>query len=552
MILRLLLTTILQWIVIFAFTQKDSKLTAKLDSVLLKGNKPGWPGCACLVTDNGNIIYEKAFGLADVRQKIPINLETIMGIGSVSKQFTAYALLLLEKQGKLSLNDPVTKYIELPYLDDTIRLHHLLTHTSGFHECTNMFDILYGDPERMRTMKKIEEFIKNHRTLEFIPGTQYNYNNTGYSLAAFIIERVSGEPFKEYLKRNIFQPLKMKSTNVIINHDSSFAGLAIPYKMNSVDKILIDSLKHNFYGLTGLFTSVTDLVKWDGHLAELDQLNDSLYTKLTAPNYLKNGKPIHYGFGLEIGTYLGHKVIAHSGRDNGYTSYYLRFPQRKLSFITLCNNRYFLPWDLSYRMADVLLPTSGEKENIPANQKMNDSISFQLKNLVNYTGLFWSPQKRFERDAVIRIELRDNDLFLVFAGRSRQLIPVSTKKLLPENSGEQWLLKFDEKQSIDRIVVLSNGDSSAVYYKVKPFSDETAGPVAGTYRSDELGISVTIRKDSERWILDHPEMGPLNLLPVFERGFNSKMGILVWEVGNNDRFRLLYEDISHLYFHRIQ
>ena len=526
--------------------QQNAVLKKSLDSVFLRNKAAGIPGCACAVVQKGEVIYKNAFGRADIKQQVPITTGTIMGIGSVSKHFTAYALLLLQQQGKLSLNDPVTRYVPLPFLHDTIRIYHLLTHTAGFHESNSLFDILYGDPERMRSMGVIDTFVRNHRLLEFTPGTRYSYNNSGYSLAAFIVEKVSGESFPQFMRNHVFQPLHMNNSQVITDHTIDVPGLAAPYKMKASGDFIIDSLKHNFYGFTGVFTTVSDLIKWDAWLTSLEEKDNSLYRELTMPRYLKNGKPLYYGYGLQVVNYHGYKVIAHSGRDNGYTAYYVRFPEPELSLIAICNNRQGIPWDMCYAMANKILPAKNNAARVNASAATTP-VAKQTINPEQYTGLFWSPQKKFERDAVIKTEARGDDLFMISGGRSRQMQPLERGQFKPVNTGEVW------KYNQGNFIVSADNDTTAVYYPVQPYRGEASLPLLeGSYRSDELGITVTIQQEGQQLILHHPNMGKLQLLPLFHKGFTSKFGILVWDTVNNDRFRLLYEDITRLYFYRVE
>ena len=344
--------------------QKSPKENAKssalspneqVDKLFAEWDNDHSPGASVAIIKDGTIIYKKGYGMANLEYDIPNTPSTIFGIASLSKQFTAFSILLLEKEGKLSLEDDIRKYIpEVPDFGTTITIRNLATHTSGIKEQNFLLRIsglLFDDAI---TRKRVLKLITRQKELNFTPGAELSYSNTGFGLLAEVVARVSGVSFAQFARTNIFEPLKMINTLVhdtregIIKHRaSSYEEYEGGYK-NAI-------LNMNIVGSTGVFTTVEDLSLWVQNFSNPTVGDADLINKMNTPTILNNGETTNGALGQFLGSYKGLNEISHSGKYAGFRAYLLRFPDLEFSVIVLANyGEIFVP-DLAYEIADIYL-----------------------------------------------------------------------------------------------------------------------------------------------------------------------------------------------------
>ena len=296
------------------------------------------PGCAVGVATAGKPALAKGYGMADLEHDVPITPETIFEAGSVSKQFTAAAVLLLAREGKLSLDDPVKKYVpELPEYPQPLLIRHMLNHTSGLRDWGSVAGIA-GWPRttRVHTHAHVLDIVSRQRALNFTPGTRWSYSNTGFNLAAIIVQRVSGMPFPEFTRTRLFQPLGMTHTSWRDDYTRIVKGRAIAYSTGP-DGFRTNMPFENVYGNGGLLTTVGDLLKWNENFTEHRVGDAALAVEQQTPGKFNDGRPHGYGLGLYIGKYKGLNEVDHSGTTAGYSAFLTRFPDQHLSVAVLCN-----------------------------------------------------------------------------------------------------------------------------------------------------------------------------------------------------------------------
>ena len=278
-------------------------------------DKPGSPGCALGVYRNGSIAYAHGYGMASLELGVPITPQTVFDIGSTSKQFTAFSILLLQQQGKLSVDDDIRKFMpEIPDYGHRITLHHLMTHTSGMRDYAGLFD-LAGVPEQNLTNDQdAVDLIVRQKALNFNPGEEWDYSNTGFFLLSQVVKRVTGKTLRDFDQENIFTPLGMRSTQIFNDHT-----LVIPHRATgySYDK------ERNAFGVemsnfeqTGdgsVQTSVEDLQKWDENFYTVKLGGPDLISQMQVVGKLNNGKEHSYAAGLEITKYRGQPAVRHGG-----------------------------------------------------------------------------------------------------------------------------------------------------------------------------------------------------------------------------------------------
>jgi CubicO group peptidase (beta-lactamase class C family) len=323
-----------------ALTQ-DAGLAAALDAELSAAYKPGEPGAAVIVVRDGRTVLRKAYGMASLELGVPMRPEHVFRIGSITKQFTAAAILILAQQGKLGLQDPITRHLpDYPMHSQTITIEHLLTHTSGIRSYTGM-------PSFWKTMAIDEDLTGMIATfkdepLEFDPGSKWRYNNSGYFLLGAIIEKVSGQGYAEFLQKNVFAPLGMTHT---------FYGDNEPIVPNRVQGYRRDgerlvnaaylSMKKP-YAAGSLLSNVDDLALWDASLYTEKLLTVESKRRAFTAYRLSDGRSTHYGLGWGIGEKDGRPTISHGGGINGFLTQAIRIPDARV-FVALLTNREFEP-----------------------------------------------------------------------------------------------------------------------------------------------------------------------------------------------------------------
>ncbi len=336
---------------------------AQIDAVFADLDRDG-PGCALGVYRDGELVYEKGYGSANLDWGIDIDPSTVFYVGSVSKQFTAAAIALLARGGRLSLDDDIRRWIpELPEYRTTVTVGHLVNHTGGIMDMyaammdseMNIFDPI-DSPEAIGVLAS--------KPLDFDPGERWSYSNGGYFLLSQIVERASGMSFTEFTTRNIFEPLGMMDT-----HFHSDPGHVIPRRAMSYEADESGNIKQNyvstfaFVGQGGLYSTVGDLIRWDRNFYESRVGGAGFSEYMETTGSLNDGSAIDYAFGLRHDEYRGQHTVGHSGGMMGFRAYMERFPDQHFTVATLCNQSEINPAALSRRVADLYLADVLEPES---------------------------------------------------------------------------------------------------------------------------------------------------------------------------------------------
>ncbi|MCC7186341.1 MAG: beta-lactamase family protein [Acidobacteria bacterium] len=336
---------------------------AAVDKVFAAWNT-STPGCAIGVAENGVPVLQRAYGMADLEHAAPNTPDTIFEAGSVSKQFTAAAMILLARDGKVSLDDDVRKYVpELPAYQAPVTIRHMLSHTSGLRDWGSLAGIA-GMPRgsRVYTHGHVVDLLSRQTTLNFAPGTRWSYSNSGYNLAAVIIARVSGMSFAEFSRTRLFQPLGLTRTSWRDDYARVIPGRAIGYSM-SFGRFVQDMPFENVHGNGGLLTTVGDLLKWQAALTSGPLKGAALADEQQTLAKLNDGRELHYGLGVFRGTYKGVPEVYHSGATAGYRAFLTEYPSAKLTIAVLCNAGNAAPATFVRAVSDLYL---GDKANANA------------------------------------------------------------------------------------------------------------------------------------------------------------------------------------------
>ncbi|MBI5352337.1 MAG: serine hydrolase [Chloroflexi bacterium] len=330
--------------------QPDNHLTQTIDTLIQESYKPAQPGVAVIVVKDGKTVFRKGHGMANLELDVPIEPDMVFRIGSVTKQFTAVAILMLAEQGKLSFDDSISKFLpDYPTHDYLITVKHLLTHTSGIKSYTSM-------PEWIPlwrkdfTVQELVDFFK-HQPMLSAPGKRWAYNNSGYILLGAIIEKVTGQTYGQFVQKNIFEPLEMKQSY----YDDPLQ--VIPRRVAGYDKSPNGFTNAAYISMTqpyaagALASTVDDLALWDTALYTEKLLKPESLKQAHISYHLLDGSPTAYGFGWMISEYAGHRVIEHSGGIQGFRSHTMRLPDNRVFVAVLSNNGGVSPQKLAFKIA---------------------------------------------------------------------------------------------------------------------------------------------------------------------------------------------------------
>jgi len=341
----------------------------RIDSVFAAWDTTRSPGCALGVSQNGNQVYLRGYGMSNLEYDVPISPDSIFNIGSVSKQFTAFSIALLASDGKLSLDDDVRRYLpEVPEFGQKITLRHLLTHTSGLRDVGALLGLAGwrvsdGNPGATFVASRLHEPVTvadvlrmtaRQKSLDFMPGAEFLYNNTGYKLLAVIVERVSAQTFREFAEARIFRPLNMHDTQVLDDPGTIVRRRASAYQpLPGGWRIHVPATWT--VGSSGVYSTVGDLLTWEENFVDARGRERAVLDEMQTPSRLNDGTPTGYGFGIGSRTHRGFGAIGHGGDDQGYLSEVVRFPDQRLAIAVLCNASTIYPRPLADRVAEIVL-----------------------------------------------------------------------------------------------------------------------------------------------------------------------------------------------------
>lgn len=394
-----------------------------VDRLFSQWDKPDTPGCALAIVKDEKIIYKRGYGSANLEHGIPIKPNSVFYVGSVSKQFVAISIAMLAKEGKVSLDDDVRKYIpELPDYRATITICNLIHHTSGLRDYLALLEIA-GIDFGVFHEEDVLELIARQKELNFKPGEEYLYSNSGYFLLGIIVKRISGKTLRQFTEENIFKPLGMKDSHFHDDYTQLIKNRAWGYFPADRGRYRNFISTFDCVGSGGLYTTVEDLFLWDQNFFHCRVGGKELISQMETPGKLNNGKKLDYAFGLVVGSYRGLKTVSHAGALGGFKACLVRFPEQSFSVICLSNLSSFNPTKLSFQVADIYLVNAfkegqqAQKEEpikLPE-EKLKEKWAPKAEQLEEYQGEYFSE----ELQVSFKLSLKEGKLYIVHRNASR-------------------------------------------------------------------------------------------------------------------------------------
>jgi CubicO group peptidase (beta-lactamase class C family) len=484
--------------------QSNAVPEIKVDALFAKWTA-ATPGCAVGVAAGGKIVLERAYGMADLEHDAPNRPDTIFEAGSVAKQFTAAAVLLLARDGKLSLDDPARKYLpELPDYGTPLTIRHMLQHTSGLRDWGGVEEIA-GWPRTSRVYSQVHvvDIASRQQRLNFTPGTRWSYSNTGYNLAAIIVARVSGEPFSEFTRKRIFQPLGMSRTSWRDDFRRVVKGRAIAYG-ETAGTIHANMPFENAHGNGGLLTTVGDLLRWNENFVEPRVGDAATLRDQQAPGRLNDGREHGYGFGLFIGRYKGLPEVSHGGSTAGYRAFLARYPEQQVSVAVLCNTSSANPEQYVHAVADLYL---GESLKPPPEPQ---AVAVAAAELDARAGLY----RHLDTGLTLSL-VRDKDTLRT--ENKVALVPLSATRFALDRGAA---IEFDGRGGARFIPLQGLPDAFEKVPAAHPTPDQLAEFI-GRYSSDEAEVTLqVVVRDGVLALVRRPDT-VLPLTPLYADAFRA-------------------------------
>jgi len=450
---------------------------AEVDAIFASWDRPGSPGCALAVARHGDRVYSRGYGFANLDDGVPVTPQTVFDVGSITKQFIAASVSMLELEGRLSVDDDVRRWLpELPAYEQPVTPRHMLYHTSGLRDYLTLFPLAGRGHYYPISRDQILDMMSRQRALIFLPGERYLYSNTAYMLLAEIVERVAGEPLGEFTESRIFGPLGMTGTVMYDDFGKVIPRRAIGYDRHEDGTVrMVHNFNFDVVGDGQLYTTVEDLLRWDDYLH--GDPAPAIHAAMLTEGTLNDGSPIGRGRGLFLGEYRGQRTVYHTGSSWGFRAALVRLVDPGLTVAVACNDGFAPALELAYGVADhYLVDTLSPKTMadgdgaLTVTDATTSPPAHVRDRLDEYVGDFFSA----ELDATYRIALHGENLVV----RIEQEPPLTLVPVAPD----EFRFSFDEQAY------------SGVLSAMLSFERSVAGPVTGFRLSAETEVGIIFVK----------------------------------------------------------
>jgi len=507
---------------------------AEVDAIFGDFDTQESPGCSLGVIRNGDFIYRRGYGMANLEYDIPLSSRSVFRIGSTSKQFTAMAITLLAESGQISLDDPLSKYFpEFPGWAKQISIQQLVHHNSGIRDYLDLA-YLAGKTEDSDYFSDDWAIALLARQQEgnFTPGSEFLYSNSGYLLLAHVVKRATSLSLREFSEKNIFVPLGMNNTHFHDDHTHIVKQRASGYAPGN-EGFSISMTTLDIVGDGSIYTTIDDLLLWDRNFYQnrLGKGGPALIERLTTAGTLSSGDKMnagdghsfasgqHYASGLLLENYRGLPMISHGGAFVGYRAEIIRFPEQRFSVAVLCNRSDGAPTAKARQVADYFL--ADVLQTRPEKESAGDDFQLSEDQLQLYTGDFWEESESFAAET----QVDGGKLWAVHSPERRnELAPVGPHRFRMLGPPGNILVEFTMNDSgVERMASIIDGYPGGSF---TPFSRREISPAelreySGDYYSPELDVRYLLGMDEGRLMFRLKDQDPRELTALFGETFES-------------------------------
>ena len=507
-----------------SYAEADSR-THRVDQLFKRYNQPESPGCAVGVIRDGEPVHAKGYGMASIELGVPNTTRTVYEVGSLTKPFVAASILIAAKQGHLSLDDDIRKFLpEMPDYGTPVTVRHLIHHTSGLRDymaLLQMMDLALGE---LHSRDEILALIARQKELNFVPGDEFLYSNTGYFLLAQIIERATGKSLRAFADENIFEPLGMKQTHfhddrymIVPNRAMAYApvgeGRFVLYWDPRLDQV----------GPMGLYTTVEDLFRWD-RIFDSDAVGGGgIVEQMLRPGLLNDGTELDYLTGLKRKDHKGLEVVYHEGGIMGFLSLWLRFPEQKFSLTLLCNAADANAYAAADGIIDAYLGEDLQEEKSEAADEETETLEF-IELPEEVIREFEGGYRGEETALVVKATYEDGALIMTSWDRGpihQKQLPVSERRFRSVGGLHAVELEFDDAGVMH---MFGDGERIDSFHPVELFTPTTEEMAAfvGRYFSEELQCIHTLAVDGGTLTLSIGRLPAVSLEPTCKDAFRRE------------------------------
>lgn len=516
--------------------QISKKQINQIDSLFIDWNKPNHPGGSIGVMKNDKIVFSRSYGLASLEYLAPNSTETIFNIASVSKQFTAMGIVLLHIQGKLSIDDDIRKYLpELPDFGEKITIRQMLHHTSGLRSLHAMLGLAGWRADDSRTNEDLYRFMNMQRDLNFKPGSEFMYCNTGYMLMVKIIEKVTAEKFPTWIKKNIFEPLGMNHTYVEDKYNRVVTNNATSYN-KSIDGNYLRAVEYwGYVGSGNIHSTTNDLLKWLSNFYAPQTNWEEAFKLMKTLDKLNDGSDNNYAFGLFIDKHLGNDLIQHSGAIGGFRTYAGTYPDEKLSIVVLTNFSASSSGSKANQIHEILLTKLDADNSEPV--KKNDSLKqIYLSNdeLKKYESSYLNDKDSYARKIYLR-----NDTLRYFRSSTSEspIVPIGNDEFQMLTTDADLKIKFTINGKLKSMIVTVNNGEPSIFqgFESRTLTTKDLLSYTGEFYSQELETTYNMYLENDTLFCHHARHGEFKMKVLKNNVLESEWPMTITKYKRNKK-----------------
>jgi len=506
------------------------------------------PGGVVLVAHKNQLIFSKAYGLANIPYNIPNTAETIFNIGSISKQFTAMGIVLLQLDGKLSFDDDIRKYLpELTDFGKTITIRNLLHHTSGLRSSPELFGLAGWRDGDAISNDDVYRYLTKQTHLNFEPNSEFMYTNSGYILLAKIIENITKQDFKSWIKEKIFQPLEMNSTFVEENHSKIITKTASSY--TEIEPAVFINVE-NFdltYGASNGYSTGSDILKWSKNFNEAPKKWQKAFTMLKTLDILNSGRKNNYAFGVIVDDFFGNHRVQHTGAIAGFQSIMYTYPNDDLEIVILSNFTSNQLFKIADQISQLFLQNKSETDL--TNTALINPIKLDTNSLKKYVGMYWNDTDNYSRKIYVE---NDTLWYLRSNNKKSPLIPIAENEFQMGGINEKLVLKFETNTNKASLISSDNSISSFEKFEDKTPTIVELKAYTGSFYSNELETSYKISVRDGKLFGYHSRFGEFEV-QILKKDVLSWSGMAISKYQRNENgdilgFTITMNRIRNLWF----
>lgn len=533
-----------------ALSAQSQDVKSEIDGLFSAWKNNNNPGGVVMVSYQNQIVFSETYGLANIPYNMPNDKETVFGIGSLSKQFTAMGIVLLQLDGKLSVDDDIQKYLpEMHNFGKPITIRHLLHHTSGLRSSPELFGLAGWRDGDAITNEDAYRYLTKQTHLNFETNSEYMYTNSGYILLARIIENITKKDFKSWIKEKVFQPLQMNATFIEEDYSKIITKTASSYT-EMEPGIFINSENFDLtYGASNVYSTCSDILKWSKNFSQTPKEWQQAFAMLKTLDVLNSGKKNNYAFGVFVDDFIGNHRVQHTGAIAGFRSIMYVFPNDDLEIVILSNYTY----DQIFKIADQIsqLFLQNKSESVARNTAVPSPIKLDTTSLKKYEGMYWNDTNNYSRKIYLE---GDNLWYLRSNNKKSPLIPIAENEFQIGGINEKLVLKFEKNANKLSLISADNSITTFEKYEDKKPTIEELKAYTGNFYSNELETFYKISLKNGKLYGYHSRFGEFEI-EILKKDVLSWSGMAISKYQRNKKgdiigFNITMNRIRNLWFEK--